>query len=159
MVMKMEQATNYNGVYANIEGNKIAPDLKGVMFLYPYNDGTIVEIEVINMPKDTSQPYALHIHEGNSCDGENFESSKGHYNPTKQSHPMHSGDLPPLFSNNGYSYMRVYTNRFTPDQVVGRTVIIHNGVDDFKTQPSGNSGAKIACGVIEESKNANNRYL
>jgi len=152
----MEQTNNYNGVYANIEGNNIAPDLKGVMFLYPYNKGTILEIEVINMPKDNSHPYALHIHEGNSCDNDDFGLSKGHYNPTNQLHPMHAGDLPPLFSNDGYSYMRIYTNRFTPEQVIGRTIIIHNGADDFKTQPSGNSGAKMACGVIVNS--SNNRY-
>ncbi len=154
--MIMDQNTNYKGVYANIEGNEAAPDLKGVMFLYPYNNGTIVEIEVINMPKDDSHPYALHIHEGNSCDDNDFESAKGNYNPKNQPHPMHAGDLPPLFSNDGYSYMRLYTNKFTPEQVIGRTVIIHNGADDFKTQPSGNSGAKMACGVIVNSNN--NRF-
>lgn len=154
--MIMDQNTNYKGVYANIEGNELAPDLKGVMFLYPYNNGTIVEIEVINMPKDNSHPYALHIHEGNSCADNDFESAKGHYNPKNQPHPMHAGDLPPLFSNDGYSYMRLYTNKFTPEQVIGRTVIIHNGADDFKTQPSGNSGAKMACGVIVNSNN--NRF-
>jgi len=153
MVITMDQNGNYTGVYANIKGNNIAPDLKGVMFLYPYENGTIVEIEVINLPKDSSHPYALHIHEGNSCDNNDFESSKGHYNPKSQPHPMHAGDLPPLFSNDGYSYMRLYTNKFTPEQVIGRTVIIHNGADDFKTQPSGNSGAKMACGVIVNSNN------
>lgn len=158
MVIIMEQSNNFNGVYANIIGNKLAPELKGVMYLYPHNDGTIVEIEVINMPMDNSHPYALHIHEGDSCDNETLESSKGHYNPTNQPHPMHSGDLPPLFSNKGYSYMSVFTNRFTPTEVIGRTVIIHSGSDDFKTQPSGNSGPKMACGVIVESKNTNNRY-
>ena len=154
--MIMDQNTNYKGVYANIEGNEAAPDLKGVMFLYPYNNGTIVEIEVINMPKDNSHPYTLHIHEGNSCGNNDFESAKGHYIPKNQPHPMHAGDLPPVFSNDGYSYMRLYTNKFTPEQVIGRTVIIHNGADDFKTQPSGNSGAKMACGVIVNSNN--NRF-
>ncbi|MPN44967.1 Superoxide dismutase-like protein YojM [bioreactor metagenome] len=115
-----------------------------------------MEIEVINMPKDNSHPYALHIHEGNSCGNNDFESAKGHYNTKNQPHPMHAGDLPPLFSNDGYSYMRLYTNKFTPEQVIGRTVIIHNGADDFKTQPSGNSGAKMACGVIVNSNN--NRF-
>lgn len=154
----MEQASDYKGVYANILGNNIAPDLKGVMFLFPYNNGTIVEIEVINMPKDESHPYALHIHEGSSCDNGNFDSAKGHYNPTNELHPMHSGDLPPLFSNDGYSYMRLFTNKFTPEEVVGKTVIIHNGSDDFKTQPSGDSGAKMACGLIVDSKDSRQKF-
>ncbi len=149
----MNQFNNSEIIFANIEGNNLAPGLKGVMYLYPYNGGSLVEIEVVNMPKDSSHPYALHIHEGNSCGGKDFEESMGHYNPTNQPHPMHAGDLPPLFSNDGYSYMTVYTNRFTPKDVIGRTVIIHSGMDDFKTQPSGNSGSKMACGVITQLKN------
>ncbi len=144
----MEQVNNFY-IYADINGNSLAPNLKGMMYLYPFKNGTLLEIEVINMPKDDSHPYALHIHEGNSCEGEKFDKSLGHYNPKNVQHPMHVGDLPPLFSNDGYSYMVVYTNRFKPAEVIGRTVIIHNGMDDFKTQPSGNSGEKMACGVIK----------
>lgn len=144
----MNQFDNSEIIYANIVGNELAPELKGVMYLYPYQTGTLLEIEVVNMPKDEAHPYAFHIHEGTSCGTGDFAASGSHYNPTNQPHPMHVGDLPPLFSNDGYSYMTVYTNRFTPSDVLGRTVIIHNGMDDFKTQPSGNSGAKMACGVI-----------
>ncbi len=138
-----------NMVFAKIKGNYLAPQLRGVANFFPYKEGTLVEIEVMNLPKDTSHPYALHIHEGDSCEGLSFENSKGHYNPNGKIHPEHAGDLPPLFSNRGYSYMAVYTDRFTPEEVIGRTIIIHNDVDDFKTQPSGNSGEKIGCGVIE----------
>ena len=65
-------------------------------------------------------------------------------------HPYHSGDLPPLFSKSGQAWMSVYIQKFTPDQIVGRTVIIHEKADDFTTQPSGNSGKMIACGQIIE---------
>lgn len=148
----MNFETSNEVVYANLIGNELAPELKGVAYFYPYNGGSLVEIEVMNLPKQSTHPYALHIHEGTSCGTGNFESSGGHFNPTNQPHPLHAGDLPPLFSNDGYSYMTVYTNRFTPKDVIGRTVIIHNGIDDFTTQPSGNSGPKMACGVITELK-------
>lgn len=152
----MRQSNNFGTpyAYANIKGNNLSPTLDGIMYLYPFEDGTLVEIEVMNMPKDETHPYALHIHEGTICEGINFESTKNHYNPTSVEHPMHKGDLPPLFSNGGYSYMCVYTNRFKPDEVVGRTIVIHKDTDDFKTQPSGNSGAKIACGLIELIKDS-----
>lgn len=66
----------------------------------------------------------------------------------KQDHPNHAGDLPPLLSAGGYAKMTVLTGRFRVDEIVGRTLVIHNGVDDFTGQPSGNSGKKIACGII-----------
>ena len=100
------------------------------------------------MPKDESHPYALHIYEGNICKKNEFKETGNHYDKYGKGHPMHQGDLPPLFSNNGYSYMKVYTNRFTPEEIRGKTLVIHSGFDDFVTQPSGNSGQKIACGTI-----------
>lgn len=58
------------------------------------------------------------------------------------------GDLPPLLSMGGRAFLAVETGRFTPCEVVGRTVVIHGSADDFHTQPAGNAGKKIACGVI-----------
>lgn len=149
----MNQVNQFFYGFAHIKGNYLAPTLEGNMYIYPFKNGSVVEVEVKDLPKDITHPYALHINEGNSCEGENFEQSGGHYNPTDVAHPMHAGDLPPLFSNDGYAYMAVYTNRFKPEDVVGKTIVIHNGADDFKTQPSGNSGAKMACGLIEKNNN------
>lgn len=53
-------------------------------------------------------------------------------------------------SHNGIAWMEVYTGRFYPEEVIGRTIIIHGMPDDFRSQPSGNSGEKIACGEIME---------
>ena len=53
-----------------------------------------------------------------------------------------------LLSNDGYAWFAVYTNRFSPAQAVGKTVIIHADPDDYRTQPAGNAGARIACGTI-----------
>lgn len=146
--------------YANILGNFLAPKLKGRIEFFPWLNGTLLKIEIANMPlnkqgsegKPPIGPFGFHIHEGDSCDdpNEKFQKAKGHYNPTNTIHPFHAGDLPSLLSNDGYVYMSVYTNRFKPDDVVGKTVIIHMNPDDYRTQPAGASGDRIACGVIEK---------
>lgn len=68
-------------------------------------------------------------------------------------HPYHAGDLPPLFSANGNAVLEVLTDRFNIHQIIGKTIIIHRNPDDFTTQPSGNAGEKIACGVIKKAIN------
>ena len=57
-----------------------------------------------------------------------------------------------MVENNGFAYMKVLTDKFKIEDIIGKTVIIHDMPDAFKTQPSGNSGKKIACGIIENSK-------
>ena len=54
-----------------------------------------------------------------------------------------------MIKNNGYAYMSVLINKFKIKEILGKVVIIHDSPDDFKTQPSGNSGTRIACGKIE----------
>ena len=61
-----------------------------------------------------------------------------------------ASDLPVLMGNKGLAWCKFYTDRFYPEDVVGKTVIIHDMPDDFRSQPSGDSGMKIACGVIEQ---------
>lgn len=90
---------------------------------------------------------------GTSCTGnpiDEFADAKTHYNPQNCPHPYHAGDLPPLFENNGYSYMSVFINKFKVKDLIGKVIIIHDMPDDFTTQPSGNSGTKIACGEIKK---------
>jgi Cu-Zn family superoxide dismutase len=140
---------------AQLRGGDIYPLIRGEVDFYDAGGGTLVRVEAVNLPEQTPPgentqpigPFAFHIHEGGACTGD-FSSSGGHYNPTGQLHALHAGDLPPLFSNNGYAYMTVYTNRFKPKDVIGRTVILHENPDDFRTQPAGNSGRRIAFGVI-----------
>ena len=69
-------------------------------------------------------------------------------NSGRTEHPNHAGDLPPLLEASGKAYMTVLTGRFHVKEVIGRTVILHGDPDDFHTQPSGNAGIKLACGVI-----------
>ena len=100
----------------------------------------------------TGRFFGFHIHEGSSCSGtisDEFANAKTHLNPTNCPHPFHIGDLPPLIENNGYAHMTVLINKFKIKDILGKVVIIHDSPDDFTTQPSGNSGSKIACGIIE----------
>lgn len=78
-----------------------------------------------------------------------FPNTGNHYNPGNVPHPEHAGDLLPLLSNNGYAWMSFYTGRVNVEDIIGRSVVIHSMRDDFTSQPSGNSGDKIGCGVIE----------
>ena len=66
-------------------------------------------------------------------------------------HPQHAGDLPPLIANDGYVWMVFYDSFLTLPMIVNRSVVIHQNPDDFTTQPSGNAGEKIACGVITKN--------
>ena len=89
---------------------------------------------------------------GTSCTGnvnDEFSNTLGHYNPNNCKHPYHAGDMPPLFENSGYAYLSFLTNRFHIKDIIGKTVIIHDMPDDFRTDPSGSSGNKIACGIIQ----------
>ena len=100
------------------------------------------------LPENDTGFFAFHIHEGSDCGGTDFSDTGGHYNPDAREHPRHAGDLPPLLSMAGRAFLAAETCRFTPCEVVGRTVVIHGSTDDFHTQPAGNAGKKIACGVI-----------
>lgn len=141
--------------YAKIKGNQQHSNLKGTVLFFEVYGGTIVVAEVTGLPVTqggvSGKFHGFHIHEGSGCTGtgnEPFKNARGHYNPNKVQHPDHAGDMPPLLSNNGSAFMTFYTDRFHPEDVVGKTVIIHELADDFYTQPSGNAGEMIACGQI-----------
>ena len=116
---------------------------------YQLPGGVLVEAELTGLP---SQPpsvfFAFHIHEKGDCSGEGFRNTGGHYDPESRPHPFHAGDLPPLLSCKGGVYQAVITGRFCVKDVIGRSVVIHAGPDDLHSQPAGNAGAKIGCGVI-----------
>lgn len=120
-------------------------NIRGTVKFFPQYPGVVVTAEIFGLSDGF---HGFHIHAGTDCGGKGFTDSMGHYNPTGQKHPDHGGDLPPLLSGNGRAYMAVLTDRFELQDVIGKTVIIHAGHDDFATQPAGDSGAKIACGKI-----------
>lgn len=136
-----------NGI-AVIRGGKDAPGLQGRAEFYAHPNGTLVVAHVWGLPETETGFFAFHIHEGEDCGGEGFADTAGHYDPKMAAHPRHAGDLPPLLSAGGNAYLAVLTDRFRVEDVIGRTAVIHMSPDDFHTQPSGNAGKKIACGVI-----------
>lgn len=138
----------YPSAIAHIKGGSENPHLSGTVKFFQRYSGALVVAEIIGLPNSDTNIFAFHVHEGDNCEGDGFPGTRTHYNPTNAPHPNHSGDLPPLFGNDGRAYMAVFTNRFRPADVIGHTVVIHSNPDDFQTQPSGNAGAKIACGVI-----------
>ncbi len=142
--------------FAKIKGSYKYPNIYGYITFKQKNKGVLVTAELNNLPyKECMQEiYGFHIHEGNSCTGNKedpFANAKSHFSKNNCKHPYHSGDMPPLFGNNGYAYMSFFTNRFNIDDIVNKTIVIHSNFDDLKTQPSGNSGEKIACGIIKRS--------
>lgn len=141
---------------AHIHGDPAHPALNGIVRFYQMRQGVIVEAELYGLPtsRNPCAPniFAMHIHEYGSCTGsaeDAFADTGSHFNPRGCPHPAHAGDLPPLFGMRGYAWGAVYTARFAVWQVLGRSVIVHANPDDFTTQPSGNAGAKIGCGLIQ----------
>lgn len=136
---------------ANIKGSEQFPQLCGSVRFYCALKGSLIVAEFFSLPSECGI-FALHIHEGSCCCGDRkdpFADAGMHYNPTDSQHPYHAGDLPSVFSScNGYSWTSFYTSRFAPQDVKGRTIILHSMPDDYRSQPSGNAGDKIACGVI-----------
>ncbi len=140
---------------ASMVGAEQYSGVQGVVRFYQTAYGTLVVAEIVGLPDggtDCESPiFAMHIHEGGDCTGtldDPFANVGGHYNPQGCPHPYHAGDLLPLFSANGYGFSAFLTDRFSAREIVGRAVIIHARPDDFSTQPAGNAGDKIACGVI-----------
>lgn len=144
--------------YADISGSESFPGITGWVRFYQTNEGVVVYGEISGLPR-SSEPcqeriFGFHIHQGGDCGesgDEPFPHAMAHYNPKGCEHPFHAGDLPPLFGNNGLGVAAFLTDRFLVEDVIGKVVIIHDHPDDFTTQPSGGSGTKIACGVIQRA--------
>lgn len=154
MLMLLNQVLNKldheaPAAYAYLQGRSEKPDIKGIALFYSIWGGTLVSIIVNGLPDDNF--LGMHIHEGASCTGtkeDPFADVGGHFNPAGKEHPFHAGDLPSLLENDGFAFQACFTARFQPWDVMGRTIIIHGKSDDFKSQPAGDSGMKIACGEI-----------
>ena len=118
-----------------------------------------VRVTVFAQGLRPDQEHGFHIHEAGDCSSGDGMSTKGHFNPYGKPHgdpkspERHAGDLPALKADKGgRAKIDVTTDIITvrpgPASVVGRGIIIHADADDYKTQPTGNAGARIACGVI-----------
>ena len=118
-----------------------------------------IVVEVKGLPPG---PKAVHIHAVGKCEGPQFASAGDHFNPGKKEHGLlnpqgpHAGDLPNItIMADGTGRMETATDRVSlgvgPSALLdddGSAIVIHASPDDFKTDPTGNSGSRIACGVI-----------
>lgn len=126
------------------------------------NEGDAVSIlgEITGLAP--GKEYGFHVHEVGDCSAPDFTSAGGHFNPTKDPHggpkskAHHMGDLPNAKADkNGRALvdltikgMNLVDKDGAPSDILGKALVVHAMPDDYKTQPSGNSGARIACGVI-----------
>ena len=121
--------------------------------------GNKVHVVIYVQGLKPGQEHGLHIHEVGDCSSGDGMSAKGHFNPFGKPHgspgtaERHAGDLPPLkAAKNGRAKVDAEVDMISvtpgPGSIIGRAVIVHADPDDFRTQPTGNAGARLACGVI-----------
>lgn len=102
--------------------------------------------------------HGFHIHEGTECSAPTFESAGGHFNPESTDHacppttPRHAGDFGNVEITDGSGTLDADSDLISieagPNTVVGKAVILHSGEDDCTSQPSGNAGDRLACGIV-----------
>ncbi len=131
----------------------------GTAFIRETKDGLLIVVNVKGLPQGL---HAVHIHSVGKCEGPAFASAGGHFNPLGKKHGLsnpdgpHAGDLPDLYVNkDGVGHYEALmesmtlgageTSIFDSD---GSAIVIHAAADDNMTDPAGNSGDRIACGVI-----------
>ena len=151
-----EPARTARAVLRNAAGAEV-----GTAMLMQDGDGVRIEYRLTSLEPGER---AFHLHESGSCEAPTFESAGGHFNPTGRSHGLehpqgpHAGDMPNLeVGDDGTVEGSVTNDRVTllanqPNSVFdsdGTALVIHAGADDQQSQPSGDAGDRVACGVIE----------
>ncbi|CAG2156804.1 Superoxide dismutase-like protein YojM precursor [compost metagenome] len=122
--------------------------------------GVMVVVAVTGLPPGTS--HGFHVHEKGDCSAPDAMSAGGHFNPSGKPHGQmtmpehHAGDMNNLTADaSGNARVQFLMPDVTvgagPNSVIGKAVVVHKDPDDYRTQPTGNSGGRIACGVIAAS--------
>jgi len=151
--------TLFYDAIAYIGGSSLAPRLRGTVKFKAQDGGTWIYTDISGLPplsstendKPQISPFGFHIHEGPEC-GDNtgekpFQAAGEHWNPEGKLYRNHIGDFPVVIQSNGFVKFALFTDRFTPEDVIGKTVIVHQSPDDYRTQNSvGNT--RIGCGII-----------
>ena len=134
-------------------------DFAGTLTISPEGTGVRIIADVAGVDKDGK--HGIHVHENGMCEhhptGESakpFSTAGGHFNPAGVEHacpptdPRHAGDLGNIEVSGGKGHLEISLANVTMDQLNGKAIILHAGEDDCKTQPTGNSGDRLACGVV-----------
>ncbi|HTM92411.1 MAG TPA: superoxide dismutase family protein [Flavisolibacter sp.] len=127
------------------------------------SDGNKVKLTLqLTIPSMPNKAVAVHIHQNGNC-GEIGQAAGGHWNPTNQMHGKwggnnyHLGDIGNVtLDAKGNGHLEMETDKWSiggddKTNVLNHSIIVHNGTDDFVSQPSGNSGERIACGIIRQT--------
>lgn len=134
------------------QGNKVT----GKVNFIELHKGIRVMAEIEGLPEGE---HGFHIHEFGDCSAKDASSAGGHFNPTHSihagpdDHPREVGDLGNIVVDKKgkgiYDHVDFTISFDAPNSILGKSVIVHKNRDDFVTQPTGNAGARLACGVIE----------
>src|SRR6266568_8122188 len=136
-------------------GNTVA----GTVTFKQKGDKVLMDAKVSGL---ASGGHGFHVHEKGDCSAADGSSAGGHFNPTGKPHgdpaaaDHHAGDMPMLQADAGgnatlSAELGVIAVGSGAADIVGKSIVIHKDADDFKTQPAGNSGPRVACGVITKS--------
>jgi Cu-Zn family superoxide dismutase len=133
----------------NIEGVPV-----GVASFYEERGGLALYMSVQGLSPGV---HALHIHEFALCETPDFTSAGAHYNPFRKEHGFenpkghHAGDLPNFEAgSSGGAHVELKVANLYLSQIDGHSLVIHADADDYLTDPSGNSGARVACAVLKQ---------
>jgi len=133
-------------------------EIRGTAQFSQQGGQVMLTVELRNAPAGT---HAVHIHELGDCSAPDASSAGGHWNPTAEDHghwgtaPYHLGDIGNVeVGQDGTGSLTINTDLWSiggaEHDVLGKSVVVHAGADDFTSQPAGDSGGRIACGVIEQ---------
>lgn len=146
---------------ATLTGTKPDTAVSGMAEFSSNGDKVKLSLQ-LTIPTMPNKAVAVHIHENPNC-GEMGKAAGGHWNPTNEMHGKwgssnyHSGDIGNVtLDANGNGHLEMETNKWTiggdaQTNVLSHSIIVHNGTDDFVSQPSGNAGERIGCGIIRQT--------
>lgn len=139
---------------APTQGNQAS----GSLTLTAHDGGVMITGQITGL--EPNSEHGFHVHENGDCSAPDASSAGSHFNPTNQPHgdpsgdAHHAGDAPNIRADaQGTAEVNIHMEGVTlgdggPNDIAGRAIVVHEKADDYTTQPSGDSGARIACGVI-----------
>jgi Cu-Zn family superoxide dismutase len=150
------------GAMASLTATYPDTTVNGTVRFETESDGEVKMMLDLTIPAKANQTVAVHIHEHGDC-GDTAHHAGGHWNPTNAQHgkwgsnSFHVGDIGNVqLDASGKGTMQLETRLWSiggdaQKNILDKTIIVHGGTDDYTSQPSGNSGTRIACGVITKS--------